>query len=270
MTMGKKYVCGCDVGSTCGKAVIMDLDGNILASTIMRSKVDPEETARLAVRDAVEQVPDLESVDALSYVVGTGYGGNQVPFADENISEISCHAMGIHVTDPGVRTIIDIGGQDIKGIALDDKGSVENFVMNDKCAAGTGRFFENMARIFELSVADFSKLPLEADHIVNITSQCTVFAETEVISLIAKKQRPANIAAGIERSVAKRCYTLLLKVGTEPKITMTGGCAKNIGLKLALEKILHTEIVELQTDPQLMGALGACEFARKRALTSAK
>lgn len=264
--MNKKFVCGCDVGSTCGKAVIMDLDGHVMASAILRSKVDPEETAKLAVQEVKAQVPGLKSLTDFAYVIGTGYGGNQVPFANENISEISCHAMGVHITDRDVRTIIDIGGQDIKGIALSEDGSVENFVMNDKCAAGTGRFFENMARIFELSVADFSQLPLEADHIVNITSQCTVFAETEVISLIAKKQRPANIAAGIERSVAKRCYTLLLKVGVEPKVTMTGGCAKNTGLKVALEKILRTEMTELKTDPQLMGALGACEFARKRVL----
>lgn len=264
------YVCGCDVGSTCGKAVVMDLSGKIVGSAVVRSLLDPEETARTAVREATKDIDEISDFSDFRYVIGTGYGGLQVPFANENISEISCHAMGVHVTDRDIHTIIDIGGQDIKGIALADDGSVSNFVMNDKCAAGTGRFYENMARAFGMTVEDFSSLSLLATGSVSITSQCTVFAETEVVSLIAKKQPPENIAAGIQTSVAKRCFTLLLKVGIEPRVTITGGCAKNIGLKLALEKILHTEIVELQTDPQLMGALGACEFARKRALTGAK
>jgi len=264
--MGMGYVCGCDVGSTCGKAVIMDLSGKIVGSAIVRSKIDPEETSNLALAEAMKTVPGLSGRRDFAYVIGTGYGGNQVPFADENISEISCHAMGVHVTDPDVRTIIDIGGQDIKGICLDSDGSVENFAMNDKCAAGTGRFFENMARAFETSVEEFSKLSLGAKSIVTITSQCTVFAETEVISLVAKKKAPADIAAGIEASVAKRCYTLLLKAGIEPKVTMTGGCAKNVGLRQALEKTLRMELAVLNTDPQLMGALGACEYARKHAV----
>lgn len=264
--MGHKYACGCDVGSTCGKAVIMDETGRVVGSAIVRSKIDPEETAMQAVREAMDSVPEVNGLSDFGFVVGTGYGGNQVPFANENISEISCHAMGVHVTDPDVRTIIDIGGQDIKGIFVAADGAVSNFVMNDKCAAGTGRFFENMARAFECSVEDFSKLSLKAQSVTNITSQCTVFAETEVISLIAKKKNPADIAAGIEKSVAKRCYTLLLKVGIEPKLTMTGGCAKNIGLQEALEKVIRMEVTQLKTDPQLMGALGACEFARKKML----
>lgn len=268
--MSQKYVCGCDVGSTCGKAVVMDLGGNILGSSIVRSKIDPEETSWLAAGDAMKGVPGIRDVSDFAYIIGTGYGGNQVPFANENISEISCHAMGVHITDRDVRTIIDIGGQDIKGIRLEDDGSVGNFVMNDKCAAGTGRFFENMARAFDTSVENFSTMSLDATGIVSISSQCTVFAETEVISLVAKKKNPADIAAGIERSVAKRCYTLLLKAGIEPKVTMSGGCAKNEGLKKALEKILRLEIVELSTDPQLMGALGACEFARKKALVNGR
>lgn len=269
-TMDRKYVCGCDVGSTCGKAVIMDTDGNLLGRAIVRSKIDPEETARLAVCGAMKELPDIRGVPDLSYIIGTGYGGNQVPFADENISEISCHAMGVHITDRNVRTIIDIGGQDIKGIRLEPDGSVGNFVMNDKCAAGTGRFFENMARAFETSVEEFSKMSLDARGIVSISSQCTVFAETEVVSLVAKKKPPADIAAGIERSVAKRCYTLLLKAGIELEVTMSGGCAKNEGLRQALEKILKLKIAPLSLDPQLMGALGACEFARKKALVNGR
>lgn len=262
--MEKKYVCGCDVGSTCGKAAIMELDGRVVGTSIVRSGVDPEETARKAVGAALAAIEG--ECSEFAYTVGTGYGGNQVPFADENISEISCHAMGVHLTDGAVHTVIDIGGQDIKGIYLNDDGSVGNFVMNDKCAAGTGRFFENMARAFGVGVDEFSRLSLGSTEIVPISSQCTVFAETEVISLIAKRKKPSDIAAGIEMSVAKRCYTLLLKVGMEEKITMTGGCAKNLGLRQALEKVIHMPVTELKTDPQLMGALGACEFARRRVL----
>ena len=263
--MKTTFVCGCDVGSTYGKAVIMDLDGKIIGSSIVRSKIDPEETSKLAIAEAIKGIDGL-SVNDFAYLVGTGYGRNRVPFANENISEISCHAMGVHITNPAIKTIVDIGGQDLKGITTDENGSVKHFAMNDKCAAGTGRFFEAMARAFEVDLQQFSDMSLKAKEILPITSQCSVFAETEVISMVAQKKNPNDIAAGIQASVAKRCFTMLKSAGIERGVTMTGGCAKNKGLKLALEKILKFEITELSTDPQLMGALGACEFARKKAL----
>jgi len=266
--MKNNMVCGCDVGSTYGKAVIMDLDGNVLGSSIVRSKIDPEETSKLAIAEAIKGIEAGSNVSDFAYLVGTGYGRNRVPFANENISEISCHAMGVHITNPAIRTIVDIGGQDLKGISVDTDGSVKHFAMNDKCAAGTGRFFESMARAFEVDLSEFSEMSLQAKKIIPITSQCSVFAETEVISLVAQKKNPADIAAGIQASVAKRCFTLLKSAGVEREVTMTGGCAKNRGLKLALEKVLKLEVVDLSTDPQLMGALGACEFARKKALVS--
>ncbi len=264
--MGNNLVCGCDVGSTYGKAVIMDLHGNVLASSIIRSKIDPEETSKLAIAEATKKISGINDIDDFAYLIGTGYGRNRVPFANENISEISCHAMGVHITNPAVKTIVDIGGQDMKGISLDKDGSVKHFAMNDKCAAGTGRFFESMARAFEVDLQAFSDLSLQAKQIIPITSQCSVFAETEVISMVAQKKAPADIAAGIQASVAKRCYTMLKSAGIEQEVTMTGGCAKNMGLKKELEKVLKFKIVQLSTDPQLMGALGACEFARKKAL----
>ena len=263
--MSTTYVCGCDVGSTYGKAVIMDLNGKIAGSSIVRSKIDPEETSKLAIAEAIKGIDGLGMND-FAYLVGTGYGRNRVPFANENISEISCHAMGVHITNPAIKTIVDIGGQDLKGITIDDNGSVKHFAMNDKCAAGTGRFFEGMARAFEVDLQAFSDMSLKAKEILPITSQCSVFAETEVISMVAQKKNPNDIAAGIQASVAKRCFTMLKSAGIEREVTMTGGCAKNKGLKKALEKILKFEITELSTDPQLMGALGACEFARKKAL----
>ena len=261
--MNRLYA-GCDVGSTTGKAVILDDDG-IVAHALERSKIDPELTARSVLEAALSQIPDRPGIEGLTYLVGTGYGRNEVPFAQENISEITCHAVGAHHCDASIRTIVDIGGQDVKAIALNDDGSVMEFAMNDKCAAGTGRFFEVMARTFELSLEEFSKLSLKARKAIAVTSQCSVFAETEVISLIAKRSPPADIAAGIQNAVAKRVFTLGRRVGIRPKVTVTGGCAKNPGLLKALGRVLRSEIAPLSTDPQLMGALGAAVLARRKA-----
>ena len=267
--MTVKYVCGCDIGSTYGKAVILNMDGTVAASSIVRSRMDPEETSRITITEALKKFPEIPDVKNFAYMVGTGYGRNRVPFADENISEISCHAMGVHVVNPAVRTIIDIGGQDIKGISVDTDGTVKNFAMNDKCAAGTGRFIENIARAFEMDLDQFSALSLKSSNPVPVTSQCSVFAESEVISLVAQKKDPADIAAGILLSVAKRCNTMLLKAGIEKEITITGGAAKNKGLTLIFKKQLRIDITGLSVDPQLMGALGAAEFARRKALAFA-
>ncbi len=169
-----KYYGGCDVGSTYTKAVILDENGKICADTTIRSKINSEVSAKLAMEEVLNKV-GLNSSEELGYLIGTGYGRNKVPFADENISEISCHAMGVHVTDPSVKAIIDIGGQDVKGISIDTDGTVKNFAMNDKCAAGTGRFYEAMARSFEMTLPEFSNLSLTAKNVIPITAQCTVF-----------------------------------------------------------------------------------------------
>lgn len=260
-----KYFGGCDVGSTYTKAVIIDETGKIAASTTIRSKIRSQESAESAMNEVLNAV-GLTSSEQLAYLIGTGYGRNKVPFADENISEISCHAMGVHVTDPSVKAIIDIGGQDVKGIAVDTDGTVKNFAMNDKCAAGTGRFYEAMARSFEMSLPEFSKLSLTAKNVIPITAQCTVFAESEVISLVGEGKAMEEIAAGIQVAVAKRCFVMAKKAGATDSITLTGGCAKNDGLKAAIEKILKIKVVELATDPQLMGALGAAEYARQKGM----
>ncbi|MDR2759245.1 MAG: acyl-CoA dehydratase activase [Spirochaetaceae bacterium] len=260
----KKYFGGCDVGSTYTKAVILDEDGGIVAQTTLRSKINSEISATKAMEEVIAQVPDLSGPRDLAYLVGTGYGRNKVPFADENISEISCHAMGVHVTDPSVLAIIDIGGQDVKGISIGQDGTVKNFAMNDKCAAGTGRFYEAMANAFEMSLPEFSDLSLSAKNVIPITAQCTVFAESEVITLVGDGKPMGEIAAGIQMAVAKRCFVMAKKAGATDRITLTGGCAKNRGLKQAIERVLRIKVAELKTDPQLMGALGAAEFARKK------
>ena len=261
-----KYFGGCDVGSTFTKAVILDETGKMVADTTIRSKINSEQSAVAAMEEVISQVPGLNSSKDLSYLIGTGYGRNKVPFADENISEISCHAMGVHVTDPAVKAIIDIGGQDVKGISIDTDGTVRNFAMNDKCSAGTGRFFEAMARSFEMELPKFSKLSLTAKNTIPITAQCTVFAESEVITLVGEGKPMNEIAAGIEMAVAKRCFVMAKKAGATDSITLTGGCAKNDGLKEAIEKVLKLKVIDLKTDPQLMGALGAAEYARQKGL----
>jgi predicted CoA-substrate-specific enzyme activase len=259
-----KYFGGCDAGSTYTKCVILDENGKIAAAVTKRSRINLVLSAKDALDEAVSQVDGLNSAEELTYLIGTGYGRNKVPFADENISEISCHAMGVHVTDPSVKAIIDIGGQDVKGIAIDTDGTVLNFAMNDKCAAGTGRFFESMARAFEMSLDEFSNLSLTAKNVIPITAQCAVFAESEVISLVGEGKPMEEIAAGIQLSVAKRCFVMAKKAGAVDSVTLTGGCAKNEGLKKAIEKVLKINVVDLPTDPQLMGALGAAEYARQK------
>lgn len=256
------YYGGCDVGSTTGKAVILNNSG-IAASACIPSEIDPEKTARMVLDEAIRKVEGLSSIEELQCLIGTGYGRTEVPFAHDNISEITCHARGTHYVDPGIRTIIDIGGQDVKGISLKDDGSVAEFAMNDKCAAGTGRFFEMMSRIFKMELDEFSKLPLTARKTIPVTSQCSVFAETEVISLLSRRNPPEQIAAGIHASVAKRCFTLLKRVGVRPKVTVTGGCSKNEGLIKELSKKLRMDITLLDVDPQLMGALGAAVSAKR-------
>ena len=260
-----KYFGGCDVGSTYTKAVILDENGKMCADTTIRSKINAEQSAIAAMQEVCDKV-GLKDSKELAYLIGTGYGRNKVPFADENISEISCHAMGVHVTNPEVRAIIDIGGQDVKGISIDTDGTVKSFAMNDKCSAGTGRFFEAMARSFEMSLPEFSNLSLTAKNVIPITAQCTVFAESEVITLVGEGKPTDEIAAGIEMAVAKRCFVMAKKAGDVDRITLTGGCAKNAGLKAAIEKVLKLKVIDLPVDPQLIGALGAAEFARQKGM----
>lgn len=259
-----QYYGGCDVGSTTGKAVILSSNG-MVASSLVKSKIDPVETARIVLEEACRQVPDLGDIKHLAYLVGTGYGRNEVPFANENISEITCHAVGAHHCDPGIRTIVDIGGQDMKAIALNENGTVREFAMNDKCAAGTGRFYEAMSRTFEMSLEEFSQLSLKAKKVIPVSSQCSVFAETEVVSLISRRNPPSDIAAGIQAAVAKRVFSLARRVGVQARVTVTGGCAKNRGLLKTLPRVLREDIVPLSIDPQLMGAVGAAVMARRRA-----
>jgi len=263
-----RYYGGCDAGSTYTKCVIIDENGKVCSTVTIRSRINPVLSAQEALNQAISNVKDLSDAKDLTYLVGTGYGRNKVPFADENISEISCHAMGVHAVDETVHAIIDIGGQDVKGIAVDEDGTVQNFAMNDKCSAGTGRFYEAMANAFEMELPEFSKLSLRAKNVIPITSQCTVFAESEVVSLVGEGKPMDEIAAGIQLSVAKRCFVMAKKAGATDRITLTGGCAKNDGLIKAIEQVLKIKVVKLPIDPQVIGALGAAEFARQKGMVA--
>ncbi|MFA5375711.1 MAG: acyl-CoA dehydratase activase [Dehalococcoidia bacterium] len=253
---------GCDIGSTTGKAVIMK-DGQIIAYSIVTSTTKPEITAKMAMDEAMGKA-GLTSMDELDYIVGTGYGRLKVPFAKENISEITCHARGANWLSPSIRTVVDIGGQDCKVMSIDEKGKVLEFVMNDRCAAGTGRFFEAMARVLQVDLGGLSKLALEGKDPAVISSQCSVFAESEVVTLVNEGRDLADISAGLHYSIASRLSSMVRKVGLIEDVALTGGCAKNAGLAKALENKLGVKVVHLPQDPQIAGALGAALIAAER------
>jgi len=255
-------VAGCDIGSTTGKAVVLN-EKEILATSILASTTRPEETAQRAMDEALRQA-GLSSLKDVAYVVGTGYGRLKVPFANENISEITCHARGAHWLCPSIRTVVDIGGQDCKVISLNEKGKVLEFVMNDRCAAGTGRFFEAMARVLHCGLEGISDVANQGENAAAITSQCSVFAESEVVTLINEGTDLKSIIAGINNSVAARLTSMVRRVGLVEDLALTGGCSKNDGLVLALEGKLNVSVRRLPMDPQLAGAVGAAVIAREK------
>ena len=253
---------GCDVGSATGKAVVMK-DGEVTSYLIVPATTKPEVTARMAMDAAIEGA-GLASIEDLDYIVGTGYGRLRVPFANENISEITCHARGAQWLTPTVRTVIDIGGQDCKVMSMNENGKVLEFVMNDRCAAGTGRFFEAMARVLDLGLEGLSELSLQGKNPCPITSQCSVFAESEVITLVNDGTELSDIVAGLDASIASRLNSMVRKVGLVEEVALTGGCAKNEGLVKALEKKLGVSVRKLPKDPQIAGAIGAALLAREK------
>jgi predicted CoA-substrate-specific enzyme activase len=196
----------------------------------------------------------------IQFSVSTGYARNAVPFTDKAITEITCHAKGIHFLFPEARTIIDIGGQDSKVIRINESGGATNFTMNDKCAAGTGRFFEVMAGIFELDIDDMGPMAIESKKPCQISSTCTVFAETEIVSLRAQGKRREDLIGGIHQAAVSRIVAMGKMLGYEDKVVFTGGVAKNIGMKKFLEDKIKTEI-ELPDEPQITGAVGAAILA---------
>ena len=258
---GNMYVMGIDSGSTSTNAVIMNGDRKIVASAVVRTGAKSGESAQ-RILDEVLSEAGLKRED-ISWIVSTGYGRVSIPFADENVTEISCHGRGAHYFNPAVRTILDIGGQDSKAIRLNEKGEVADFVMNDKCAAGTGRFLEMIARSLEVDVDELGPIALQSKEDIEITSMCSVFAESEVISLIANNREKTDIANGICRAVANKSYSLLKRVGLEAEFMMTGGVAKNAGVVRAVEEKLGKKLY-ICPEPEIVGAAGAALYALDR------
>lgn len=251
---------GCDIGSTTGKVVLIDESKTILGSSIVRSSHGPQATADRAMElalDAAKLPKDIK----IDYLVSTGYGRTNVKGMNEDISEISCHARGVHHFNNSVRTVIDIGGQDCKVISLGKSGRVVDFQMNDKCSAGTGRFFEVMTRVLDSTFDQLAQAALKSKHPCQISKQCSVFAESEVISLVNNNVPFEDISAGIHDSIARRINGMVMKVGLVPDLVLTGGCAGNIALIKALESIFGCSMVKLPENPQLMGAIGAAIYA---------
>ncbi len=251
---------GIDVGSRTSKVVALE-DGAILASAVRDTGASPGQAGRKVLEDALRFVNRAES--DISRIVGTGYGRVSMPFADATLTELSCHAMGVHFLDPGVRTVIDIGGQDSKVIRLDEDGSMIDFMMNDKCAAGTGRFLEVAARAMEVELAGLGDIAAGAQAPCEINSMCAVFAESEIISLLASGEARENVIAGLNRAFARRVGAMARRVGVRPPVAFVGGVAKNMALAREIENYLEVTLVPLPVDPQIIGALGAAVLAER-------
>lgn len=258
---GPMYVMGIDSGSTSTNAVIMDQDRKIKAFSVVRTGAKSGVSADRALHEVLEKA-GLARED-ISWIVSTGYGRVSIEFADENVTEISCHGKGAHYFNPAIRTILDIGGQDSKAIRLNENGEVKDFVMNDKCAAGTGRFLEMIARTLEVSLDELGAIALTSKEKIEITSMCSVFAESEVISLIANNKEKADIADGVCHAIANKASGLLRRVGMEPEFMMTGGVAKNPGVVRAVEEKIGSKLYICE-EPEIVGAAGAALYALEK------
>ena len=255
--MGNKYYMGLDIGSTTSKCLILDNSRKIIAKSLANAGTGTSGPDR-AVGSALNEA-GLHSSD-ISFVVATGYGRNNAKGADKTMSELSCHARGAHYLFPDVRTVIDIGGQDAKALRIAPNGNLLEFIMNDKCAAGTGRFLDVMSRVLELDISELSNEALRSASPAKISSTCTVFAESEVVSQLSANTPICDIAAGIGLSVSSRVSALVKRLGAVSEVVMTGGVAANEYIRQCLERELGLPI---KTSPlaQLAGALGAAIYA---------
>lgn len=251
-------VAGIDIGSTSTKVIFLCGERKVVAASTGPTGFAPEDAALREIAACCAQC-GVQRED-VAYWIATGYGRDLVTLANERITEISCHGRGAHVLFPQVRGVIDIGGQDSKAIALDSAGRVSNFVMNDKCAAGTGKFLDVTARAMGIGPSEMGRLSLQSHNVVQVSSVCTVFAESEVISLVSKRIPAVDIVAGIHHAVVRRVHALATRARIGPPYAMTGGVAKNIGVVRVLEAHLGHPL-SIPEDPQIVGALGAAHIA---------
>lgn len=261
MSKTATFVVGLDSGSTSTNAVAMNEAREIVASVVIKTGAKAGASAERAYHEVIERAGITP--DQVACTIATGYGRVSIPFADENVTEISCHGRGAHYFNPAVRTILDIGGQDSKAIHVNATGEVTDFAMNDKCAAGTGRFLEMIARSLEISLDELGPAALESKKHLEIASMCSVFAESEVISLIANNEEKPDIAAGVCRAVAGKAYSLMRRVGLEGAYMMTGGVAQNPGVVRAVEELIGEKLFICE-DPEIVGATGAALLALEK------
>lgn len=259
------YFAGIDVGSLSTEVVILNTPGEMLGYAILETGANSTEAAEKALEKVLER--SGLSLPMIRYTVATGYGRISIPFAHKKVTEISCHGLGAHHLFPDIGTVIDMGGQDSKVIRIGEGGKVLDFSMNDKCAAGTGRFLEVMAAKLQVSLDEMGALSLKTDREVPISSVCTVFAESEVVSLVARNHPKEEIIKGLHRAIVNRVWSMVKAVGINGEVTMTGGVAKNRGVVALLEERLGFAI-QVYHEPQIVGALGAALMARKQAATN--
>ncbi len=257
-----KYYGGVDVGSTQTKAVIIDAEGKLVGRALKDMETSMKTVAQDAFQAALADAGITE--EQVERVAGTGYGRYNVSFGHEQVTEISCHARGAIALFPNTRTVIDIGGQDTKAIAVKPDGQVADFTMNDKCAAGTGRFLGAASYALEMSLSDLGPLALKSQNPVRITTTCTVFAESEIISHLAKGMLPEDVLMGVHQAITSRCVSLARRVGIHPEVTFTGGVSRNVAMVKLIEEAVGYKI-NISADAHYCGALGAALFAREHA-----
>ncbi len=258
------YAAGVDVGSTQTKGILLDERREIVA----RALIDTGANVSRAAERVFQLVLDETGVrrEDVGSIVGTGYGRYKVTFGDAQITEISCHAKGAWHTFPNTRTVVDIGGQDAKAILVGEAGSVRDFAMNDKCAAGTGRFLANAAEALGLSLGEIGELSLRARFPVRLSTVCTVFVESDILSYVAQGKKVEDILGGVHSAIAARTVALMRRVGVEQEVTFTGGVSRNAGIVKALQEKLDCPL-NVSPDAHFTGALGAALFALERALS---
>jgi predicted CoA-substrate-specific enzyme activase len=255
-------VAGIDIGSITTEALLFDKDKGVLGYTILQTGADSRKSAELAL-EKVLALPARQASD-ITYTIATGCGRKRASFAQQAVTEITCIAKGVNYLFPEARTIIDIGGQDTKVIRIDEKGRVVEFEMNDKCAAGTGRFIEVMAKALSVDLDKIGDISLNHKKELAISSICTVFAESEVISLVSEGEELEDILYGIHKAIADRTMGLINRLGgVQKEVIMAGGVAKNAGVVKALEKIMDTQL-KIHVEPQIVGALGAAIIALEK------
>ncbi len=257
------YGGGVDVGSTQTKAIILNEGREIVGRALIGTGANVTKAAESAFLKSLEDAGLPR--EAVGYVVGTGYGRYKVTFGDAQITEITCHAKGAQFLFPATRTVIDMGGQDTKAIKIGPAGEVLDFCMNDKCAAGTGRFMQAAAECMGLSLDEIGSISLNGRTPVRLTSVCTVFVESDILSYVAQRKRPEDILAGVHKAIATRTISLVRRVGIEDEITFTGGVARNVGMVDALQQTLGRRL-NVSPEAHFNGALGAAYFALERAV----